>query len=177
MNLLQVEVMDPEEAAAKLIKQQAENEAKERARLAGANRGKGHAAPEPGDRLYVSTARGIKRRSRAGVTFFEERKVEVLVVADGEALDQGGEVKQVYPAGAEMILADDALNTNAPGATESEAIALRQENESLRAALATATAEAARLRDARRGAKDTGDGAPARLRAAAAAKKDTGFEG
>jgi hypothetical protein len=177
MNLLHVEVMDPEEAAAKLVKQQADNEAKERTRVAATNRGAGHAAPEPGDRLYVSTARGIPRRSRAGVTFFESRKVEVLVVADGEPLDQSGDVKQVHPAGAEMILADDALNTNAPGATESEAIALRQENEALRAKLSEATAEAARLRDARRGAKDSGDGAPARLQAAARAKKDTGFEG
>lgn len=174
MNLIQVEVMDPEEAAAKLAANQVANEAKERDRLAASNRARGITAPAPGDKLYVRTAKGIKRRSRAGVVFHEDHKIEVTVVD----ADTTSGANQVSVHGAEMILADDALNVNAPSATDSELTAARQELETAKAALAASQAENARLRAARMNAPESKDGRPTRLIAADAARKGKdSFEG
>lgn len=167
MNLIQVEVMDPEEAAARLALKQAENELAERARLAASNRKRGLAVPVVGNKLYVRTAKGIKRRSRAGVTFHEERSTEVTVVED----EFGSGENEVSVHGAEMILGDDALNVNAPSATDSELTAARKELEAARSEMAAQSAEIARLRAARMNAPESKDGRPTRLMAADAARR------
>lgn len=181
--LMQVEIMDPEEQQKLLASKQAENEAKERARVAAANRAAGHAEPKPGDRLYVTTMRGIPQRSRAGCLFKETARTEVAVVADGETLgavvDDKGQPTGAYtvsPAGAELILADTGLNVNALGHEAFDAAELRKVVAQKDAELDALRKE---LRAARQGAKDAGDGSPQRLIAQRKAKgsSDPGFGG
>jgi hypothetical protein len=177
---VQVEVLDPEEAARRLAEQQAAQETRERARLAAENRAKGYAKPSPGDHLYVMSARGIPQRSRAGCTFNHDKRVEVVVVEDGQpigptmdgATHTGGYSVDVN--GAEMILADNALSVTTQGATEFDASELRKQLAAKDAEIERLKATHAReLRDARMGAKDTGDGRPARLDAARKVKGGT----
>lgn len=170
---VQVEVLDPEEAARRLTEQQAAQEARERSRLAAENRARGSAKPTPGDRLYVMSARGIPQRSRAGCAFNHDKRTEVLVVEDGQptgAVMDGATHTGRYTVdvnGAEMILADNALTVTTQGATDFDASELRKQLASKDAEIDRLKAQHARdLREARMSAKDTGDGRPARLDAA-----------
>ncbi|HEY6117546.1 MAG TPA: hypothetical protein VI172_16450, partial [Candidatus Dormibacteraeota bacterium] len=126
MQTVQVEVLEPEEQQIRHAKIMRENEARDRARVAAANRAAGHAKPEPGDRLYVTTMRGISRRGRAGIRFMQEAKSSLMVVAD---LANPGEVPSGFTPvsvdGAEAILADDALNVSTRPSTDAEAADLR----------------------------------------------------
>lgn len=178
--LMQVEIMDPEEAARLLEAKTVENAAKERARLAAANRAAGLAKPEPGDRLYVTTARGIPRRSRAACVFNENGKTEVIVVADGEETgpvmdgDKHTGTYKVNTHGAEMILGDNALTVTAQNAQEVDAADLRRQLAAKDAEIERLKTDHARqLREARQSAKDAGDGSPQRLIAARKAAKSS----
>lgn len=180
----QFAVPDPEEQARQHAEVVARNEAKERARIAAANRAAGHAEPKPGDRLYVSLAlRDIKSRSRAGVTFEEGKRTEVLVVdvedtetarADLAARHKAGD-KVASVAGAELILADTGLNVRPISADDVDA-------GELRAQLARMTAERDQARqdyqraiaEARRAAPESTDGSPSKLRAADKARAKLG---
>jgi hypothetical protein len=141
------------------------NQRKERARVAAENRAKGYPEPQSGDRLYVTSGRGIKFRARAGISFNEQNPTEVAVV--GELDDPPAGVRFVTVSGAEQILNDSALNVRGRNATDVEQQALRDQLADRDREIAQLRAEHARvLREARMGAKDTGDGAPARLNAA-----------
>lgn len=162
---MQLHVMDPEEQAARHAEVMAANEAKDRARVARENRAKGFAEPKPGDRLYVSSGRGIKVRSRAGISFNEIERTEVHVIAEGEDPPVG--VKSVTPAGAELILADPSLNVMGRSATDAEAADLRKTLADRDSELVKLKAENARLlREARMGARESDTGSPNRLIAA-----------
>ena len=183
---MQVEIMDPEEAARLLEVKRLENEAKERAKVAATNRAAGHADPKAGDRLYVS-CKGMKRRSRAGCTFSDETRTLVTIVADDEEVgpvlegDKPTGAYRVHAAGAELILADNALSVNAQNAQEADASDLRKQLVAMDAEIERLKADHARaLREARMSAKDAGDGSPSRLiaqRKARAAQGDDGFGG
>ena len=175
--LMQVEIMDPEEAQRLLESKRAENEAKERARLAAANRLAGHPEPKPGDRMYVSPARGLKMRSRARCHFTDAARSTVVVVADtdptGPILDGDKPTGNytVHADGAELILADDALTVTYKDADAFDAAESRRQIASRDQEIERLKAENARiLREARMGAKDSGDGAPSRLAAQRKAK-------
>lgn len=175
--LMQVEIMDPEEAARLLEAKTAENAAKERARLATANRAAGLAKPEPGDRLYVTTARGIPRRSRAACLFTELAKTEVQVVTDDQPTgpvmngDKPTGAYTVHVHGAEMILNDNSLTVTSQNAQEVDASDLRRQIAAKDAEIERLKSDHARqLREARQSAKDTGDGSPQRLIAQRKAK-------
>lgn len=180
MSRLIVDVLDPEEQAAKNASVVVENAARERVRLAAKNRAAGHPEPTPGDRFYVQLQIGLSQRSRAGVVFVANKRTVVEIVEDGGAPEKRDPNVDAYvtPARAEEILADTALTVGARSGGEVDAAKLRAEvdrleteNKELR--------EAARVRDARMGAEDAGDGKPARLRAARAARgsDDSGFGG
>lgn len=188
--MMQVEMMDPEEAQRLLEAKQAENEAKERTRLATQNRLAGHAKPEPGDRLYVTTARGIPQRSRAGCLFKETARTEIQVAGEGDTvgpvLDDKGQPTGGYIVavhGAEMIIADTGLNVTALGHEAFDAAEMRKTIAAKDAEIERLRSDNARiLREARQGAKDPGDGSPSRLAAARKAKAgltdpDGGFGG
>lgn len=168
--LMQVEIMDPEEAARLLEAKSAENAAKERARLAAANRALGLPEPKPGDRLYVTTARGIPRRSRAACLFSELGKTEVRVVSEDQPTgpvmdgDKHTGVFAVHAHGAEMILNDSSLTVTAQNAQEVDASDLRRQLAAKDAEIERLKTDHARqLREARQSARDAGDGSPQRL--------------
>ncbi len=167
MNAIPMQVMDPEEHAALTAQVLADNEAKDRARVAAQNRLAGHRRPEPGDRLFVEPARGLKQRARGGVLFLEGKKTELLVVGEDDTVG----ANQVRAHQAEQILADRSLNVGGRSASEADAADLRARVETQEAELAKLRAENARyVREARANAKDDGAGGPARLRAAAKAR-------
>jgi hypothetical protein len=164
-----LEVLSAEELAGKHVQIMAENDRRERERIAAANRAKGHAKPEPGDRLYVTTMRGIARRGRAGVRFVQEARTELFVVDNDP--NKCGEVPAnahaVTVDGAEAILHDDALNVSARPATDAEAADLRSQLADRDSELAAARSEIERLKAlARQAAPMDPQGGPARLRAA-----------
>lgn len=177
--MLTTQVMiHPEELAEHNRRIEEDNERRRRARLAESNRAAGKPAPRPGAKLFVSTARGIPRRARAGLVFTYGTRAEVNVIdaPDAEVAEKrkaGAYVANVD--GAEEILADEALLVHSTGGADPDAAKLRdanaaltEENERLRAELARARANAT----------DPGDGTPGRLkaqeaaRAAAAVKSD-----
>lgn len=169
MQTVQVEVLTTEEQAHKHAQIMAENERRDRERVAAANRKAGHAKPEPGDRLYVTTMRGITRRGRAGIRFAQEARTELLVVDNDpnkrEPAPSG--VHTVTVDGAEAILHDDALNVSTRPATDAEAADLRTQLADRDSQLAEARAEIERLRIAARQATPMDpQGGPAKLRAA-----------
>lgn len=168
MQTVQVEVLTHEEQVAKQAAIMAANEQRDRDRVAAKNRSAGHKKPEPGDRLYVTTMRGIARRGRSGIRFSQEARTELLVVDNDP--DKRGDVPSaavtVTVDGAEAILHDDALNVSGRPATEAEASDLRSQLEARDAELATVRAElAAARREARQAATPDPQGGPARLRA------------
>jgi Skp family chaperone for outer membrane proteins len=169
MQTIQLDVLNPEEAAEKHASTMAANDRRERERVAAKNRAAGHAKPEPGDRLYVTTMRGIKRRGRAGIRFVEEARTELFVVdndPDKRAAVPSG-ATPVTVDGAEAILHDDALNVSARPATDAEAADLRSQLADRDSELADAKKEIERLRaQARQAAPMDPQGGPARLRAA-----------
>jgi len=161
--------MDPEKEAAHHAAVLAENEVKERARVARENRAKGYTEPKPGDRLYVSSGRGIRQRTRAGILFTDLERTEVHVYDELEERPQG--VRSVTVHGAELILADPSLNVMGRSATDAEAADLRRQVADRDSEIVRLKAENARiLREARMSAKDVGDGSPSRLLAARKAK-------
>lgn len=177
MQHVSLEVLNPEEAAEKYARVMAANERRDHERIAAKNRAAGHAKPEPGDRLYVTTMRGIKRRGRAGIRFDDQTRTELLVVDNDP--EKRGEVPEVPEGtltvtvdGAEAILHDDALNVSARPATDAEASDLRSTLADREAQLAAARSEIERLkREARQAAPMDPQGGPARLRASARAEK------
>lgn len=180
MQTVQVEVLTTEEQAAKQAAIMAENERRELERVAKKNRAAGHARPEPGDRLYVTTMRGIARRGRAGIRFSQEARTELLVVDNDP--DKRGEIPStavtVTVDGAEAILHDDALNVSGRPATEAEAADLRSLLADRDSELAAVRAElAAARREARQAAPPDPQGGPARLRAQRKVTDSDGFGG
>ena len=169
MQHVSLEVLSAEELANKHVQIMAENDKRDRDRVAAANRAAGHKAPEPGDRLYVTTMRGIARRGRAGVRFVQEARTELFVVDNDP--EKRGEVPEgvqtVTVDGAEAILHDDALNVSARPATDAEASDLRSQLADRESRLAAAEKEIERLKaQARQAAQMDPQGGPARLRAA-----------
>lgn len=180
MQTVQLEVLSAEELAGKHIAIMADNERRERERVAAKNRATGHAKPEPGDRLWVTTMRGISRRGRAGIRFTQEARTELLVVDNDP--DKRGDIPAgavtVTVDGAEAILHDDALNVSTRPATDAEAADLRSQLADRDSQLATARAEIERLkREARQAAQPDPQGGPARLRAARKVTDPDGFGG
>lgn len=180
MQTVQVEVLTIEEQAARHAAIMTANERRELERVAGKNRAAGHARPEPGDRLYVTTMRGIARRGRAGIRFVQEARTE-LVVVDNDP-DKRGDVPAgaltVSVDGAEAILNDDALNVSARPATDVEAADLRSQLADRDSELAAVRAElAAARREARQSATPDPQGGPARLRAQRKVADPDGFGG
>lgn len=180
MQTVQVEVLTVEEQAAKHAAIMAANERRELERVAARNRAAGHAKPEVGDRLYVTTMRGIARRGRAGIRFMQEARTTLLVVDNDP--DKRGEVPAgVHPVtvdGAEAILHDDALNVSTRPATDAEATDLRAQVADRESELTAARAEIERLRrEARQAATPDPQGGPARLRAQRKVTDPDGFGG
>jgi len=146
------------------------NEQKARIRLAEANRAAGKAAPRPGDVLYVTPARGIKSRGRAGLRFTESERTKVVVAGEGFQ-PKPGEVTTTVD-GAEQILGDDSLVVFQTAQAAGDEAQLRAQLDQRDADLEAARTEIDRLRaEARRNAKDPGDGSPGRLKAAAEVAK------
>ena len=171
---LPIKILTPEEMAAAHAEVIDLNERKERARVAGENRARGFPEPQPGDRLYVTSGRGLRQRTRAGIAFNDLAPTEVVVV--GELDDRPP--NSVTVSGAELILNDTALNVRGRNATDVEVSDLRRQVADRDAELATLRAENARiLREARMASKDPGDGSPARLQAARKARAGLPDEG
>lgn len=168
------EPMTLEDVAARDRHILARNEERAKVRLAATNRERGHAEPQPGDKLFVTTARGIASRSRAGLRFDKVAKREVEVVdLEHDALRArqlaGASVVSVH--GAEQILHDDSLLVHASGtadpnlhAANERAAKLEAENAALRADLAAAR---------RNALPDPGDGTSSRLKAAAKVRAES----
>lgn len=170
-NMMQIAVPTSEEVEAMHAEVREGNARKERARVAAANRAAGFPVPQPGDRLFVTSGRGLKLRARAGIAFNDLTPVEVLVI--GELDDPPAGVRCVTVSGAEAILNDSALNVRGRNSTDAEVHGLRRELADRDAEIERLRAENARvLREARMGAKDAGDGSPARLTAARKASKN-----
>lgn len=172
--------MTAEELAAYHAKQQELAEQKSAERLAKANRARGLPEPTPGTKLYVSTARGISRRQRAGLAFAYTARTEVEV-SDmdsreiARARDADGQVRGkrlVSRQQAEEILADDGLVVHTGG----DADALNKATKALQdaqARIAELEAKASQnVVDARRNAEPSEDGSPSRLKAAAKARAE-----
>lgn len=170
MNLIRP--MNPDEVAALAREEMARNEERDRQQRAAANRAAGKAEPRPGDKLFVQTARGIKSRSRAGIRFDQERRIEVLVVGE-DAEPRPGAVTTTV-AGAEEIIGDDSLVVYQTQATEADAMELRAENERLAQEVKKLTEQNRLLREARMSAPESKHGEPSRLRAAQRAKAKDG---
>jgi hypothetical protein len=162
----------------------ANNEERERLRVARDNRRRGYDEPRPGSKMYVSLDRTIEARRRAGVRFERGHRFTVLVVdasdaevalaqeeirmPDGKALPAGVD-GVVNPWGAEQILADDALTVHQNAASPEDAEQLRRENEALAVEASKLREEVASLRsvrDARISAGPSEHGEPSRLIAA-----------
>jgi hypothetical protein len=172
--------MTVEEQVSRHAEIMAKNERRALERVAAKNRAAGHAKPEPGDRLYVTTMRGIARRGRAGIRFVQEARTELLVVDNDP--DKRGDVPAgaitVTVDGAEAILHDDALNVSARPATDVEAADLRSQLADRDSELSAARAELAALkREARQSAPPDPQGGPARLRAQRKIADPDGFGG
>lgn len=184
---IQVDVLTPDEHAAKLARVAEQNEADEKVRLATQNRLEKRPQPKPGDRYFVTT-QIHPGRSRARCHFLPGRRTEVRVVAAGEKLGpvlEGGDIAfyAVDVNGAEMILADNALSFNVTAASDVEPAELRRQLALKDAEIARLTKEHARqLREARQAAPSSIDGRPERLIAAGKAaavqgKDDPAFGG
>lgn len=180
MQTVHVELLTADEQTAKQAAVMAHNERVARENVAATNRAKGHAKPEPGDRLWVTTARGIPRRGRAGVRFTQDARTELLVVDDDP--DRRGQipagVQTVTVDGAEAILHDDSLNVSSRPATDAEAADLRGQLAARDSELAAMKTELEKLRrEARQAAPADPSGGPARLRAARKVSDPEGFGG
>jgi hypothetical protein len=171
---IQIDVLTPDELAAKLAQVAVDNEAAEKVRLATTNRLASRPKPEPGDRFYVTTS--IKPgRSRARCMFLPDRRTEVRVVAFGEPVGPvlEGDKIVAYTVDAncaEMILADPALSMNISTAAEVDTADLRRQLALKDQEIARLTAESRSLREARQAAPASVDGRPERLLAARKAK-------
>ena len=180
MQHLQVEVLNSEEQAQRHEQVMAANEKRERERIAAKNRLNGHAKPEPGDRLWVTTMRGIPRRGRAGIRFTQDGRTELLVVPNDPELrgEIPSGVTPVTVDGAEAILHDSDLNVSSRPATDAEAADLRSQLADRDARIAEQAKEIARLKaEARQAAVPDPSGSPARLRAARKVTDPEGFGG
>lgn len=177
---VQLEVLSTEEQAQRHAQVMAQNDQRTRERVAAKNRLNGHAKPEPGDRMWVTTARGIPRRGRAGIRFVMEGRTELIVVHNDP--DLRGEIPSgVTPVtvdGAEEILHDADLNVSSRPATDAEAADLRSQLADRDARIAEQAKEITRLKaEARQAATPDPSGGPARLRAARKVPEPDGFGG
>ncbi len=162
MQTVQLEILDAEEEAAKNAKVKSENEAKEFERIVAVNLAAGHAVPEVGYHLFVST-RSVPRRSRAGITFGRDRLHLVVVQDPAKPGELPSGAIAISARQAHLIINDNELSLSSRSATDVEAASLRAENAKLKAELAKAQ------RDARVAADPDPNGGPARLKAARAA--------
>ncbi len=175
--LPQMQPLDPDEQAALHIELTARNEERALRRQRAANRAAGIGEPRPGDRLYVSPARGIKARGRAGVRFTEDARAK-LVVVDPEMprVDAPAGFVAITPDQAEAILGDSSLVTHASSQAETDINGERARADRAEQALEAARRENDTLREAvaraRREARDPGDGTSGRLKAAARARAE-----
>lgn len=153
----------------------AENDKRTRLRRARDNRAKGHEAPRPGTRMFISLDRAIEARRRAGHRFERGQRATILIVdATDEEIAKAQE-RGVFPEGvdgvvnvdgAERILEDDALMVHQSAHGLEDIDALRREKDALAAELARAREENATLRQARMAAPPSKQGEPSRLIAA-----------
>lgn len=157
------------------------NDERTRRRLAIENRRLGIEEPKVGNRIYATLARGINRRTRAGLAFEKAQpghKIDPVIVVDGtddevaERRKKGERVANLH--GAEQILRDDALvsflkepkegdlvASDVVQDLQAQLLAAKQELESLRSQRAARAAEA----------PDRTDGGPSRLPAARRARE------
>jgi len=117
----------------------------------------------PGTRMHVSSARGITRRTRAGVAFNAKASTEVLVVEGTDAeiaarVSHGEAV--VSPLGAESIVNDDGLIVHGGPRSAAAQVAADDELAKAKAELAAARAELAKVRSS---SSPKNDGGPTRL--------------
>lgn len=172
---------DFERQEAKHATIRAMNDDRTRRRLAVENRRLGIEEPKVGNRIYATLARGINRRTRAGLAFEKAQpghKIDPVVVIDGTddevaALRKKGErVANVH--GAEQILRDDALVAFLKEPKEGDLVA-SDVVQDLQAQLSAAKQELESLRSQRaaRAAEspDRTDGGPSRLPAARRARE------
>lgn len=154
------------------------NAKRERLRLAAQNRKNNHPAPRVGDTFFVSPARGIKARGRAGVRFADgdaRTRVDVVDESDDDVLvaqRAGKVVVNLY--GAEQILADTALTVHRSASVDVDNAKLRERLEAVEAENKALRDEQAAARKARMAAKDSDTGAPSRLPAARTAVDEFG---
>lgn len=163
-----------------------ENDSRERRRLRKANRAKGFDEPAIGKKYWVQLDSSVPRRTRAGMRFERNQRVELTVVADDE-FDQAVEGAAVITViGAEHLIEDSAFHvTERPEGAEDidqlklsrdqaidkanhaerEGKRLREENARLAAAMAAMKAG--------RAAPESKSGEPTKLGARAAARGDT----
>lgn len=177
MQKIQVQVLDEAEQAAENERVRLENEQKEAARVALENRIGGLRKPEPGDRIWVSSRRGLPRRGRAGVLFVEDQRTELFVTGGDHQTPPTGAIP-VSVDRAEKILNDKDLNVTTQPSTDAEAAALRTQLAERDSELAKANTEIERLRrEARQAAPSDPNGGPARLRAQRKVSDPDGFGG
>lgn len=159
------------------------NELRDRRDRARRNRRNKIPQPKVGDVLHVSVARGLNRRSRAGITFPKGPSVPVVVTAlsddEIDEMHKGGRTldgKQVtntdgaeriledgYGEGAGLIVRSEAFGGEDLAAANQRAAKAERERDE-------AIAELQRYRDAQRAAGESPDGRPTRLPALEAAK-------
>lgn len=174
-----LDLLHPDQQAERHRQITLDNEARTRDRRASDNRRRGIPAPAVGDTLYVTTARGVVRRGRAGLRFVEKAKATVEVVDLGAAelaARQLAGASVVSIDGAEEILADTSLlvHTSSTALTDPDAAAAAIARAAeLEISLATLRAELAEAR--RQAPPDPGDGTSSRLKAAAKVREADTF--
>lgn len=159
----------------------AQNAKREQRRRRAANQVKGFDEPRPGQVLHVQLDGALTRRSRAGIRFERNVRIEVKVVSDQDyattkAKNQAAHVVTVD--GAESIFEDMALHVFEVPMGDDDLAALIQSNRDLEEVVKVERDENARLRaalaerKARMAAPDSPDGRPSRLPAAQAARAE-----
>lgn len=157
--------ISPQELAERRAEELRRNEEMHRRAVARKNRADGKPEPRPGMSLFVSTARGIKTRGRAGLVFSEQpAELKIVDLSDEEV---AAKVKAgafiANPWGAEQILAD----ANEP-ATGLVVLTSRSDAESAAKAIESASTDELEAELARRRARPRAD-APERIKSSAKA--------
>jgi len=150
-----------------------ENLARSRARLARDNRKAGQPEPRAGMVMHVRVANGLKRRTRGGLKFSGATSipVEVTELDDFDVAERQRAGKNVVNvAGAEAILADDALIVRPDSHGGEDVAAERARADAAEKELSELKSELAKLRAARQAAPESSEGRPTRLQAAARAR-------
>lgn len=156
-----------------------DNNLRERYRVRRANQARGFDEPTIGRTYHIQLDGSVTRRTRSGMRFERNRRVELTVVSDEDfaaAKARSPEAPVVTVLGAEYIIEDSALHVyetplsdvdvdelkRSHAALEEEVRLTREDNTRLRAQLAE--------RAARMSAPESSDGRPARLPAARAVR-------